>query len=565
MNINDFESNLVGFTAKKILSAQLLWTDLNQLNADVQAPCGEWTNEKFIDTYAYAIEGNELFEEISFSKDDAVEMFAEIYGGGRNGGAGRCGNVGGVQVKGVGRTVLVGKVADHWHSYGGFSLREAMLEILNSVVFSEILPCGAARCYGLILTGNKTALQPHKLPDVTGRGVLLVRESCLRPAHFFPNDNFVPKPQHKYKFQNDKLRLKTITKKLSFLLGDAAGYDVFLKTFLDNCANQFAYSKIFRIFHGAINGTNISLDGKWLDLTTASFIESGQNYVGSDKIPSFYAEHCTVLNFIDKLIKSYAFYNGAAPSKAALTSYYSVRFSFYIKAHFLTLIGLESKNMDILDSGYLDVLVNEVWDVIVKDAPPIHELPIELSENDPVTNLLERWFASFYQWFAFRNQLEAGRGDDTSAPLYRVIKSWLDISNESVTSVLHTMAIKSLRMAYFSGFFYKRRVDNEILKEINTPNLSYFSELIETFKSTAKWVFQDSNDHLVTICELKEFTLTFDRFAHVFNSTLNGELRSFSSERDLLNFVSNIEEEYFLLNGYSFKRGLIKICTILVG
>jgi hypothetical protein len=563
MDIFDFEPNLIEFTAHKMLSATVLWVDLPNLDTDIKRPFGKWTSDEFMNAYAYAIKGNELFGEISFSTDDVARLSAEIYGGGRNGGAGRCGNLGKVQVKGVGKTALIGKVVDHWHSYGGFSLQEAMLEVLNSVVLSKILPCGAAKCYGLILTGNHTAMQPMQFPSVTGRGAIIVRESCLRPAHFFANDKFIPTSENKHKFRNDKLRLKLVTRKLSLILGDVDGFWTYLKSFLDNCANQFAYSKLFRIFHGAINATNISLDGRWLDLTNASFVNAGKNYIGSKNIPSFYAEHCTVLNFIDKLLKNYQFYNGNSPQKDALTTFYCERFSHYIKVHFLDLIGLAAVDLSIAEDKDISLLSSKIWDSIIRDVEPISELPYEAVNDDPTIVLLEQWFSSAYKWFSYGLEFGCNNHSDVDAALYRLLKRVIESSSAHTMGELNSIVIRSLRMAYFSEFFFRKRVETVIRENINTPDLSYFTEMIEIFRRSAQWIFQDSNDQSIVICSLKILQISFDKCLLSFSVTIDDRQLSFSSPLDLLGYVNQLEEKYFIVNDYSFKRGTIKICKVI--
>src|SRR5512138_1227895 len=68
-------------------------------------------HELFSEQFSYVVPNAKCFDALSFSNSESRHMTAERYGGlgvGENGGAGRCGNFGAYQVKGVGPTPLVG-------------------------------------------------------------------------------------------------------------------------------------------------------------------------------------------------------------------------------------------------------------------------------------------------------------------------------------------------------------------------------------------------------------------------------------------------------------------------
>ena len=257
--------------------------------------------------FAYAT-GSSLLPDSALDKQDSITVYAERYGGAgisKNGGGARCGNIGDWQVKGIGSNPLVGRTPegvrdekdDTWHSYGGLSLLDAIIETINTVVVNEALPAGTVNCIGIIETGDDTAYQPGLVLEddlSTGRGALLVRETTLRPAHLCPSENFTPKDEYKSLLESDVYRLRLANRELARELNHD-GFVNFLAAFLKTSANQFAVGKVLRIYHGAVNTANIAADGRWLDLSTVCFVEANKNYFLQVLNGGFYSEHLSPL------------------------------------------------------------------------------------------------------------------------------------------------------------------------------------------------------------------------------------------------------------------------------
>jgi hypothetical protein len=105
----------------------------------------------FSELFSYST-GTELFQCDNLSTNSSNTFYAERYGGigiGTNGGGARCGYYKSYQIKGVGRTPLVGKDCETWHSYGGLSLFDAIYEAIYSKILNNVLPKGAVNTCGV--------------------------------------------------------------------------------------------------------------------------------------------------------------------------------------------------------------------------------------------------------------------------------------------------------------------------------------------------------------------------------------------------------------------------------
>src|SRR5690348_8288649 len=137
-------SSFVPFTAWRLTHPNVVWA-----NEDA---------DQSLDVLEHAFCGLIEDEPVSAFSAESREYFAERYGGrgvGLNGGGARCGTTGLVQIKGIGKTPLVGvKSTEAEHSYGGASLQEAVREALWGEICHIALPFGAVRSFGIIETGT---------------------------------------------------------------------------------------------------------------------------------------------------------------------------------------------------------------------------------------------------------------------------------------------------------------------------------------------------------------------------------------------------------------------------
>lgn len=315
VKITDFEKAYIEVTLSKCKDSVVIWKNNNVLgdcNADV------------IGKYSYLIPSSILNDELKFDKADKITGIAEKYGRGINGGGVRCVNINGYQVKGIGQTPLVGDGVNLWHSYGGFSIVEAVVEIIMDDVSDKILPLGTVRCVALIGFGDKkNALRPNAGEHDRGKGALTVREICFRPSHFLPSPKFKPCASFSHLFVSDEKRLKSVFEKINEEGSSSLEFTELLNKFAFNCGVQFAAARVNRLYHASLSSSNIALDGRWIDLTTTSLVDSNSNYHNGGAFQCFEKEPLAPVEVICDIVQTYnRFQDGKLKEESFLQIYH---------------------------------------------------------------------------------------------------------------------------------------------------------------------------------------------------------------------------------------------------
>ena len=257
------ESSFVPMTTYRLARPEFAWRNEN---ADTASDIHEHA-------FCVPLDG----EPASVCLSETREYYADRYGGtgqGRHGGAGRCGTKGNVQIKGIGRTPLVGSKMQVDHSYGGTFLQEAIREALAGEICHYALPFGSVRVYGITLTGTQVPdIWPSGKRPVTSPRALVARQAVIRPAHFMRAPLF---GSDAGLHVNDVARTRAaIGKLLDVLRGslvENGGYRSAAASFTDclvemsrRFAAQVAAAQAKRLVHGALSPANIAVDGRWVD------------------------------------------------------------------------------------------------------------------------------------------------------------------------------------------------------------------------------------------------------------------------------------------------------------
>jgi hypothetical protein len=287
--LQHFSDSLVEFEAKPLASPSIVY-----INPEL---CTDKPEAEILDDFGCMASTD---PDVSVSSAMGTrEWLADRYGGpgiGSNGGSVRCGIVGGYQVKGIGCTPLIGANAPGDYRHGGMSIFEAIDETVWGEVFNIALPYGAVRALAVLGTGtscwwvfekwgNAALEERYGTPPRIPRG-LVVRESAVRPAHFFRAINFRPLPEHATKLVADVRRIRQAIGGLSDALPRNAGCtDAYFSELSElerlrsglielavRCAAQSATAKMRRLVHGNISASNICLDGRWIDFGSATAI-----------------------------------------------------------------------------------------------------------------------------------------------------------------------------------------------------------------------------------------------------------------------------------------------------
>ena len=245
--------------------------------------------------------------EHAYDRHEAT-FLGERYGGsglGHNGGGVRCGLSGAIQIKGIGKNSLAGNGTDFFHSYGGASLNEGIVEALWGEILNFTLPYGAVRIYGLLTTGTRVPLlNPKEGCDPTTARALILRQPTLRLAHYMRAIHFRPGEQLSptaSDTQRTRAAVLGIGQAFASVYGNAPA-DNLDPAYLNQCLNemfgriasQIAAARARRIMHGSLIASNLSLNGAFLDFgTTSALPDYGRIYI-SPGVPDFMEEEMLV-------------------------------------------------------------------------------------------------------------------------------------------------------------------------------------------------------------------------------------------------------------------------------
>lgn len=241
------------------------------------------------------------YEPNSAYQDESKSCRAERYGGkgiSGNGGGVRCGWMGDMTVKGIGRTELAGQDTPFWHSYGGASMREAIREVVWGETFHAALPYGAVRVEAIIGTGTSVPLHyTDSLGGDTCPRALILRRPFLRPAHYMRSLFFQPSPGFSEKYASDAIRTAAAVRQLEIGLraalqgtGSATIVEI-LHVAARRYASQLAVSRAKRLLHGSVTPSNITLDGRFLDFGMTSAVSDHGRIIIARGWPDPWTQH----------------------------------------------------------------------------------------------------------------------------------------------------------------------------------------------------------------------------------------------------------------------------------
>ena len=260
----------------KLKLASVLWTD-------------SWeSTDELMKGGVYCVP--QTYESALYDYEHTRNEAVDIYGGfgiGAAGGSGRCSIFRGMQTKGVGRTPLVSLDGDHYHSSGTMSMEEACQEAIFSAVYGRCLPFGALETVAVALTGGKFVEQFPNGTTVARRRALIFRPFTIRPAHFLRNLFFARAATTTQSYavgltadaHRTQKALLNLPKTLAVTLGLTASSGAEVDDLYDSLrelgrryAHQIAASFAKRLPHGALNGSNLALNGAYLDFGVSSYV-----------------------------------------------------------------------------------------------------------------------------------------------------------------------------------------------------------------------------------------------------------------------------------------------------
>ncbi len=283
----------VEFAARRLSRPQVVWLNKRWFASTMDI---DWNSIEFdsiqrwlISSFAFVVKEDEYPDEMFFREDKIFH--ADRYGDDGytpHGGSGRVGTLGNFQVKGIGRTPLVGQDADWLHRNGCVWLEEAVREAVVSEVLRGELPLGAVPVIAIIDTGLSGG--PSDTPD--SRRVLIVRPSSFRPAHLQRAPLFRPSHGFGSDFHaGDSARCISATEQL-------APHPDRLEGWLAYAAQQLAYAHVHRIYLGGMLPSNWSVRGEIADVGSISFLGTWDFGFSVPGLPLFGSEKHAIEEFV---------------------------------------------------------------------------------------------------------------------------------------------------------------------------------------------------------------------------------------------------------------------------
>ncbi len=566
------------FTAYKIKDAESVWLDNKAYSEFEQLNENKIDNIQahFLEQYAFAIPTS-LLPEDQLCRQDKQLFYAERYGGlgvGHNGGAGRCGNKKRLQVKGIGPTPMVGQNNKQWYSYGGLSLIDAVMECINSRVLNTILPLGAVKAIGVIFTGENTAYPParaHYQDPQIGRGALLIREAALRPGHYLPSPFFKAQKKYESSIKSDLYRTREANKNLLKQFKSDNNYILYLGRFLQNAAQQFAFSRLFRIYHGTLTASNIAFDGRWLDLTNVSFIESNQNYSLLPQNEPFFNEYNSPLKVLSELLYNYEKFNLKTLHPEPLINYYHEQYFAYYEHYFAQLIGLPNNiTKKISSSSAYQSLLLIFEKTVFSDIEKKPYIPCNNEQEDVLNNTLSVIFKQLNT--VIINDKTKALTKNKKPPLTAATKSLKIVFSsyhrqhkleQPLSIFVKQCTIRAMRRLYFINVFNHGKLKHGLYQDLNHQAVAYFGSLIDEYHDLAQWIFAEDKHEQSIIFQLRSLKIYF--CASTVSYIIEGGTTSSTTNKlgELTKQIEELEPSLLTINHYNLKPRLLLLLSTL--
>lgn len=550
IDINELTPNLISFKAYELKECKLFWHNPSLLKS---------MNIETASILSYATLSNQYINKSRLNLDKEITFTGERYGGkgiGTNGGGARCGNYNNLQYKGIGSNILANSTTNHSHTNGTLSLLDGVTEAIYSEVLSHILPNGVVKVIGLINTGKDTAYCNYSgkgSKNITA-GAILIRETCIRPAHFFPIPYYQSK-ENDSEF-NDVIRIKKLHRLLAKKFKDFDDFAKYVGQVMNLHANQFAFSRIARISHGAVTPSNISLSGQWLDLNTINFLDSNKNYTTSEQQVPFHQESDSINQIFQELVYTFCKYNNLNFSSKSLSLFYKNNLNQMIEFHTPWVLGLDR---DIVngDIGYISQYIMKA---ISADSNIVFALSY-IKTKDPMTLLISSLFESVFNRKKTLIQQPNSDINNHFIKLLRAVYQKNTSSGMSFFSFLIQTYLIASKRSYFHQVFNRNRITELVIPMINTTQLTKLPLFIDQITKASTWIFDDSHTKLTKIFSSVDVLITYNSTTETFefNNLLIKDTHTFKYAYQLKEFMQTEDNTRLETASFNFKPDLIEI------
>jgi hypothetical protein len=323
-------------------------------------------------------------EDVSVQVDEGGGLcaIADRYGGagiGRNGGSGRNIVFGGLQIKGVGRTELVGNSVPLSHASGGAYFEECVRETIFSRVLDHDFPHGAVPTLALVDTAMDIRW-PEPIYPPLERQVLMVRPLFARPAHFERAIGFISSDPRVGCV--DTFRVMQSFVNANSVLGCDGLLKMFMECFI-KIIHQVVYGYVHRIWHGSITSSNISIDGRLLDFGATSAVTAWRRYATADGfvgLDDMWASIVRAVRSVSYYVKRYTHQDisGAVDEERFLRRLHGL-FVLLVRFEVLRIFGFDDEIAEDIVCGRSGAKVGDLIDGFIRSEQSVY---VDLRQPD---------------------------------------------------------------------------------------------------------------------------------------------------------------------------------------
>jgi hypothetical protein len=380
-------------------------------------------------------------------------------------------------------------------------------------------------------------------------GALLVREQVVRPAHFMHAEHFLPPKSAS--LMRESNRIRAVHRELKTKFESTNHFIQFVGKFILSAAKQFAFARAARIAHGGVSLSNICLDGRWIDLTEARFLSGGKNFRASTP---FYDEPQIIVEAFTRLIYVFGKCNASRFNVEPLIRYFRSVFDSCFSYYSLSILGLPDTNLSVIaESEDGKVCVRAYSSVILKGKQAVSDASDGPDPEDPVIAFMRLAYVGLGDMRTPLPKLSAILNCPTS-DAEAVVIAFRNVFRDALApegkegdletyrSRVIASAIKTLRWAYLSAYFYRGTITPRLYNFVADKDLSALGAFIQECIDQSKWIFATAVRGDVTILETAEVRIGFDQARCIYTVSAASECTFRRYEDCLLYITANYRD-----------------------
>ena len=498
-----------------------------------------------------------LLSELQECSSSVIERYGGDGIGGHGGGA-RAANIGGYQCKGIGLTAVAGESENTNYTHGTLALADAVYEAIYSEVLGRVMPVGVAKCHGVLHSGKDAAFE-YSGDYANGlnktHGAILLREICERPGHYLRAGTYKVRAEYKDLICDDVTRIRHVIREFTQQFNNHNEFIAYMGKFLGACANQFSFARVAGIAHGGVTASNLCVDGRWIDLSTSSFLDRGRNYLITH-LP-FYNEQEISLHVLNEWVYTYCKYNGVDFDITTLVNYYQEQLQAYTHYHSAYALGLPRGVVASLqDKPEYDQLAEELMQVLMPEGRVYVLEHLGFKEDDPLLCYLEASVS------AMVDDMESSNQQSILLQLFRRLHQQ-DDNHYGLATLIKRSLIKAFKRSYLAAFFYRNQVRGSIDAIIESDRVQAFSGFIDDHLAVSDWVFDDQFGTSEIIFKSADLTIELDLENNLYLvGSSDGVSQSFSAIEQLMQ-SELLQEQNFSICDYDFSAYMLRLASSL--